>query len=95
MCTIPFRSENFKRHLRSGYPTAWMEFDALASEEKEAFFAADVNLESTLLAHHEGWNWCKGQFFELGQFANGLASMFPNTETVEAESSLISGKKTV
>eukprot|EP00171_Calliarthron_tuberculosum_P002966 IDg2966t1 len=51
--TIPFRTDNFKRHLTSAHPTAWTEYDALASEEKEAFFAAAVSHESTLLAHFE------------------------------------------
>lgn len=52
--TMPFRTDNFKRHLTSAHPTAWTEYITLASsEEKEAFFAAAVNHESTLLAHFE------------------------------------------
>ena len=38
---------------------------------------------------------CQGRFDSLRQFAEGLASMFPNTASVESDFSLIGVGKTV
>ena len=41
----------------------------------------------------KGWALCNGRFEKLKLFAGGLASMFPNTATVEADFSLIGVEK--
>jgi hypothetical protein len=43
----------------------------------------------------EGWALCKGRFCRLKLFAGGLASMFPNTATVESDFSVIGNEKNV
>ena len=41
----------------------------------------------------EGWTLCQGCFDKLQLFAGGLASMFPNTATVELDFSIIGAEK--
>ncbi len=43
----------------------------------------------------EGWALCRNRFDKLQLFAGGLASMFPNTATVESDFSVIGAKKNV
>ena len=43
----------------------------------------------------EGWTLCQGRFDKLQLFAGGLASMFPNTATVESDFSIIGAEKNV
>ena len=43
----------------------------------------------------EGWALCQGRFSRLKLFAGGLASMFPNTATVESDFSVIGVEKNV
>eukprot|EP00171_Calliarthron_tuberculosum_P001426 IDg1426t1 len=43
----------------------------------------------------EGWRLCQGRFGTLRQFAGGLASIFPNTATVESDFSVIGTENNV
>jgi hypothetical protein len=40
-----------------------------------------------------GWNHCVGRFPKLQEFCGGLASIFPNTSTVESDFSVIGWEK--
>jgi hypothetical protein len=53
--------------------------------------ALDKHNEKTFF--NEAWDCLKGRFMQLHQLCGGLATMFPNTTSVESDFSIIKWEK--
>jgi hypothetical protein len=68
--------------------------ELLLAYRTESVFKAGVNkCSDASTSFLKGWDLTTGRFQKLRQFCGGLASMFPNTATVEADFSLIGWEK--
>lgn len=99
-------SELLRGHRRRLQEAGWspIRIDAIERDHRDlqVAYRREMWLKESLdkcsdvsTSFDEGWNLCKGRFVDLCQFAGGLASMFPNTASVEADFSLVGGEKTV
>ena len=66
---------------------------AVSSESQ--FKASLLECSDSRTSFMEGWALCRNRFDKLQLFAGGLASMFPNTATVESDFSVIGAEKNV
>ena len=66
-----------------------------ASSSEALFKDLLVKCSDLSTSFDKGWGLCQGWFDSLRQFAGGLASMFPNTASVESDFLLVGVEKTV
>ena len=59
------------------------------------FKASLLECSDSITSFMEGWALCRNRFDKLQLFAGGLASMSPNTATVESDFSVIGAEKNV
>ena len=68
--------------------------DLLSAYRGEPVFTNALNnCSDASTGFNDGWALCQGRFDYLRKFVGGLATMFPNTATVEADFSLIGYEK--
>ena len=64
-----------------------------AYREEPSFKAAVDKCSDALTDFESGWAHCRDRFPALQAFCGGLASIFPNTSTVESDFSVIGWEK--